>query len=149
VDTLQIFVKQGNLTAELCYQLRKRIVNAKHQRLFAPSYFADVTKLLIRIRSFLKNERVIFVEALARTSADRSMLKSINNCANRLSELLDDLVMLHVNEPDGSFLRGLSDLTKEFESLVGLMGGSLAFLIEHNTEISDRQPLQVFLPQAA
>jgi len=149
MDTLQIFVKQGNLTAELCHQLLKRIVKARRQRLFAPCYFADVTKLLIRIRSFLKNERVLFVQALTRTNADRSILTKINNCANSLNELLDDLVMLHVNEPDGSFLLGLSDLTKEFENLVGLMGRNLAFLIEHGSEISDRQALQVLLPQAA
>jgi hypothetical protein len=149
MNTLEMFVRQGELTYELSRGLCHCIVNSRREPWQGPRYFVDACDLLNCIRGFIENERTLFVEALANAGEQMSLAQKIDSSAHSIGARLDDLVMMHVDEPDGSFARGIAELVQSFESLVRLMRESLQVMRVEGVESLDLRHLQVLLRRAA
>lgn len=90
----------------------------------------------------------MFIEALG-ASKDLSLLEQIVGCTRTLNELLDDTVMMHVDEPDGSFARSIRDVSLSFHQLVRLMRQCLSAMYDITDQSLDLSHLQVVMPSAA
>jgi hypothetical protein len=149
MNTIELFVISGELKCGLVDRSYQHIVRSRRQPWHGPQYFEDACELVTCVRKYLKNELVLFCEAIMLTAKDLSTLAPIDSCARALSELLDDIVMLHADEPDGSFTRGIADITKLFEQLVHLMRESLTIINGLSQPPVDLRQLGVLMLSAA
>jgi len=113
------------------------------------SYFDNAVRLLDRIRDFLDDELVLFREELVSVGNRTLVSVRLSDSARKLDEMLEDIVMLHVDEPDGSFARSLAQLISTFEAVVQLMRDSLSSWSEGLGEIIDTEHLQMLSREAA
>ncbi len=149
MNTIEMFVIQGELACAASRGLHQHFMQSQSTMWQGSSHFADACHFLSCIRSYINNERQLYVEALIGAVGDGPLVAQINERARAVDELLDDIVMLHVDEPDGSFFRGMSELLSSFEQLVTLMRDSLPSLAGQSEETLDVRHLQVLLRNAA
>jgi hypothetical protein len=128
---IEFYVMSGELKCDLVDETYQLFLQRLRQPIQSAKLFEDARGLLSCVSKYLENELSLFVEALARTSTDHSQL---SRRAHVLRELLEDIVMLHADEPDGSFLRGLGVIAKAFQQLVSSMRATLHGLSEGNEQ---------------
>ncbi|HMX46036.1 MAG TPA: hypothetical protein PLC15_21680 [Candidatus Obscuribacter sp.] len=126
LNCLEIIVRQGELAARqnwniYCHALRAE-VNATGEH----KSFTAAVHLLDTVNRFLQTERTLFVEALSQQNGNRGVVLRITAHAQNVEERLEELVMMHVDEPDGAFTRGIVRLLRSFDELIEVMHESLS-----------------------
>ena len=149
MESLELYAREGEIKARINRHFLERLQLGRIQTPQSASYYADVIALFDRIHGFVDKEAVLFVEELKSFERGDAAVKMINRHSDYVRELLHDLVNLHIDEPDGSFAVGLSELTAEFEQLIRVMRESLASLNHEQSDGLDLSHLQVLATQAA
>lgn len=149
MNTIEMFVIQGELACAVSKGLYQHFIQSQRPTWHGSSQFADACHFLSAIRSYVNNERLLYVESLVGTTGDGPLVAQINERSRAVDELLDDIVMLHVDEPDGSFSIAMGELLSSFEQLVGLMRESLTLMPGRSEETLDVRHLQVLMRSAA
>lgn len=149
MNTFEMFVIQGELACGAVNGIHRNIMNCRHEFWHGTNYYREACDILTCIRQFLKNELTLFIESLELTAECRLLSAQLTACAVSLDERLDDIVMLHVDEPDGAFASAMETILKLFEQLVGLMRDCLPGLSGLADRTVDVRHLQVIMRNAA
>ncbi len=125
LNCLEIIVKQGELAARQNWNIYCHAENAETTADGEYKGFTAAVHLLDTVNRFLQTERVLFAEALSEQPANRGAVLRINAHAARVEQQLEELVMMHVDEPDGAFTRGIVRLLRSFDELIEVMREAL------------------------
>ncbi|MBY0549736.1 MAG: hypothetical protein K2W95_20850 [Candidatus Obscuribacterales bacterium] len=149
MNNLEMFVISGELKRSLVARSCRTSNASAREPWKVPKHFADSCDLLRCVRTYLDNEFFLFREAAMLTLSDLSILDRIESCASSLDGLLDDIVMLHSDEPDGSFAIGIDVISECFDRLLRMVRDSLALVTQEDAQPSDIKQLQVLMLYAA
>ncbi|MBI1270814.1 hypothetical protein GC174_10310 [bacterium] len=87
--------------------------------------FTVTVNILDSIRIYIKNEVAMFLEELKLCGAGFASIDSIKRAGKNVTDILEDLFMLHFDEPDGSFLEGFAAIMEAYDNLLSVMRKSL------------------------
>ncbi len=149
LNCLEIIVRQGELAARQNWNIYCHAVSAEAALNGEHKGFAAAVHLLDTINRFLQTERVLFAEALSEHAGNRGIVLRINVHAQHVEDLLEELVMLHVDEPDGAFARGIARLLRAFDELIEIMQQCLSRMSSAELSYLDSRYLGALMRQSA
>lgn len=145
LNCLEIIVRQGELTAKQNWKIYSRTALVESEDNGEYRGFMAAVHLLDSIRKFLELERILFVDAIADKEESEAVVKRINGRAQYVEDQLDELVMIHVDEPDGSFTRGIVRLLEGFDDLITIMHETLTKMTRGELKVVDGRYLDALV----